>query len=279
MQAFLATLLQCSLSMSLITLAYVAMLPLLAKRYAAKWLYMVWLVIAVSWIFPFRPRIDLPFLPVQLLPFASDTLSSPIIITGDVVNASPTISLWHVLVMIWILGVVSVVLYHALRHGRFMKMVRRWSEPVTDLESLGILDSLKSEMGIKAQVGLNVCQSIASPMLVGFFRPAILLPPIKIEDNELSLILKHELIHFQRHDLWYKAVILVATALHWFNPVVYLMAKATALECEISCDAMVLQGVGFQQRKQYGETIIGIVRNGAKPRTVLSTNFYGGKKA
>lgn len=77
-------------------------------------------------------------------------------------------------------------------------------------------------------------------MLVGFFHPAILLPPVKFAGDELSLILKHELIHFKRHDLWYKALILEATALHWFNPVVYLMAKAAAVQCEISCDALVL---------------------------------------
>ncbi len=279
------TLLQCSVSMSLVTLVYAAILPLLSKRYAARWRYMVWLVIAAGWIFPFRPRIDLSFLPAQVtdmpvtpvqtiinaMPPMADT-------TGGIVNDPATIPLWRVLAAIWILGVVSVVLYHALRHGRFMKMVRRWSEPVTNLDSLGILDSLKSELEIKTQVKLSVCQSITSPMLVGFFHPAILLPPVKITGDELSLILKHELIHFKRHDLWYKALILAATALHWFNPAVYLMAKAAAVQCEISCDVLVLQGADFQQRKQYGETIIGVVRNGAKLRTALSTNFYGGKK-
>ncbi|WP_052292931.1 M56 family metallopeptidase [Desulfofarcimen acetoxidans] len=105
-----------------------------------------------------------------------------------------------------------------------------------------------------------------------------LLPPVKIADDELSLILKHELIHLKRYDLWYKALFLTATVLHWFNQVVYLMAKSAAVQCEISCDALVLQGADFQQRKQYGETIIGVVRNGAKLRTALSTNFYGGKK-
>ena len=284
MQAFLTTMLQCSVSMSLVTLMYAAMLPLLSKRYAAKWRYMVWLMIAAGWMFPFRPRIDLSFLPMQM-PHIPVTPMQPIISAipsmtdaGDVVIAPTTIPLWWVLVAIWLVGVISAVLYHALRHGRFMKMVRRWSEPVTDLKGLGILDSLKSELEIKTQVGLSVCQSSTSPMLVGFFHPAILLPPIKIADDELSLILKHELIHFQRRDLWYKALILAATALHWFNPVVYLMAKAAAVQCEISCDALVLQGADLQQRQQYGETIIGVVRNGAKLQTALSTNYYGGKK-
>ncbi|MHB8061059.1 MAG: M56 family metallopeptidase [Ruminiclostridium sp.] len=270
--------------MSLVTLVYAAILPLLSKRYAAKWRYMVWLVIEAGWIFPFRPRIELSFLPVQM-PDIPVTPVQPIINVissisdaENVVNSSVTIPLWLVLAAIWIIGMVSVVVYHALRHGRFMKMVRRWSEPITDLESLGVLDSLKSELGIKTAVGLSVCQSITSPMLVGFFHPAILLPPVKITDDELSLILKHELIHFKRHDLWYKSLILAATAIHWFNPAVYLMAKAGAVQCEISCDVLVLDGADFEQRKQYGETIIGVARNGAKLRTVLSTDFYGGKR-
>jgi hypothetical protein len=159
-----------------------------------------------------------------------------------------------------------------------MKMVSRWSEPVTDLKGLGILDNLKSELEIKKQIGLSVCQSITSPMLIGSFRPAILLPPFKSADDELYLILKHELIHFKRHDLWYKALILAATILHWFNPVVYLMAKAAAVQCEISCDTLILDGADLQKRKQYGETIIGVVRNGARLQTALSTDFYGGEK-
>ncbi len=82
----------------------------------------------------------------------------------------------------------------------------------------------------------------------------------------------------KRHDLWHKALILAATVLHWFNPAVYLMAKAAAAQCEISCDALVLQGADFQRRKRYGEAVIGIAKSGAKLRTVLSTDFYGGKK-
>jgi bla regulator protein BlaR1 len=283
MQGFFATLLQCSVSMSLVTLVYATLLPLLSKRYAAQWNYMIWLLIAAGWIFPFRPRIDLLFLPVQMPDIPVTIVQSsihaiPFMDVGDIGNSRATIPLWWVLAAIWGLGVVSIVLYHVLRHGRFMKMVRRWSEPVTDLKVLGILDSLSPELGIKKHIGLSVCESVTSPMLVGFFRPVILLPPIKISDDELSLILKHELIHFKRHDLWYKAMILTATAFHWFNPLVYLMAKEAAEQCEISCDALVLQNADIQQRMQYGETIIGVVKNGAKLQTALSTNFYGGKK-
>lgn len=290
MVAFPAALLQCSVSMSLVTLVYAAILPLLSKRYTAKWRYMIWVVIAVGWVFPFRPRIELAFLPeqaadtpllsAQLAPMRAtmgDTAQTATV-AGETAAASTPVSLWMIAIGIWIAGVIFMTAYHALRHKRFIKIVGRWEESVTDLKRLGIFDSLKSEMEIKAHVRLSVCQSITSPMLVGFFRPVILLPPGKIDDDALSFILQHELIHLRRHDLWYKALILAATVLHWFNPVVYLMAKAAAVQCEISCDELVLRDAAFPQRKRYGEIIIGIAGTGTKLRTALSTDFYGGRQ-
>jgi beta-lactamase regulating signal transducer with metallopeptidase domain len=287
MRDFLMVMFQCTVSMSLATLAYAALTPLLSKRYAAKWRYWAWLAIAAGWVFPFRPRIELPFLPPQTAEMQGTPVQTivntiapavgAVADTGDLANAPAAIPVWWVLAAVWILGVVTVTAYHVLRHGRFMKTARRWSESVTDTESLRLLDDLKSELGIKANVELNVCQSVTTPMLVGFFRPVILLPPVKITGDELHFVLKHELVHFQRRDLRGKTLVLAATVLHWFNPAVYLMARAAAAQCELSCDAQVLRDADFHGRKQYGETIIGVVRNGSSLRTALSTNFYGGK--
>lgn len=85
-----------------------------------------------------------------------------------------------------------------------MKTVRRWSDPVTDAKVQGILDSVRSELGIKKHIGLCVCESVTSPMFIGFIQPVILLPRVKLSDDEVYLILKHELIHLKRHDLWCK---------------------------------------------------------------------------
>ena len=282
---FLTALFQCSISMSVITLVYAVILPILSKRYSEKWRYIAWLVITVGWIFPFRPQIELSTLPAKITNIPISPIQSIIDNTmpsmahvGDIVNDPATIHLWWIFALIWVIGVVSVVLYHAFRHGRFMWLVRRWGEPINDLESLEILNNLKLKLEINKPIRLNVCYSITSPMLIGLFQPVILLPPVEVAADELTLILKHELIHFKRHDLWYKALTLIATAIHWFNPIVYFMAKETALQCEISCDALVLQDADFQKRKQYGETIIGVVRNGVKLQTALSTNFYGGER-
>ena len=115
-------------------------------------------------------------------------------------------------------------------------------------------------------------------MMIGFINPRILLPLADFSENDLSFILKHELIHYKRRDLWYKCLILVATTMHWFNPIVYLMAKAVNFQCELSCDAEVIKNTNIDMREKYCEMIIGMVKNQSKLKTALSTNFYGGKK-
>jgi len=105
-----------------------------------------------------------------------------------------------------------------------------------------------------------------------------LLPKTDLAKDELLFILKHELVHYKRKDLWYKCLVLIATTVHWFNPIFYLMAKAIEVLCEISCDAEVVRSTDASTRQHYSETIVGVVKYQSKMKTALSTNFYGGKK-
>jgi beta-lactamase regulating signal transducer with metallopeptidase domain len=97
--------------------------------------------------------------------------------------------------------------------------------------------------------------------------------------DELRFIIKHELVHYKRKDLLYKYLVLAATAIHWFNPVVHLISKAIDVLCEISCDAEVIRNTSADTRKKYSEAIIGVAMYQIKQKTALSTNFNGGKKA
>ena len=128
------------------------------------------------------------------------------------------------------------------------------------------------------RIGFCRCDSIGSPMLVGISRPRIVLPQVAFEGNELYFVLKHELVHYKRKDLCYKLLVLAATAIHWFNPIVYLMAKAIGALCEMSCDDNVIHCASDEIRWHYSETIIGVVKYHSGLNTALSTSFNGGKK-
>lgn len=289
MQSFLIVLIQCSVAMSVLILLFLAVTPLLRKRYTAKWRYYAWLVIVLGLIIPFRPHVDMVFNQINT-PLVStgiqqvisvDTGTDVGVATGSGENRDaelPKIPWYQLAGFLWLAGTATAITYHGLRHRRFLKVVQRWSEEITSQEIDHTLQKLKEDMRINRPVKLKVCSLIPSPMLSGFFRPVILLPSAEIAADDLNFMLKHELVHLKRHDLWYKALVLLASAIHWFNPVVYLMAKVIATECEISCDERILQGASFQERRKYGETILEAMKNGAKMQTVLTTNFYGGKK-
>lgn len=285
MQHALVTLLICSVTMSALALFYMALTPLLAKRYSVTARYYAWLVIVVGLIVPFRPhfgsavvRVDLPAPGpvVRLGGGAPAALPTPA--AQALPSALSQISWWQVAAVVWLVGALLYLACHVLRHVRFLKLTARWSEAVTDGPVLALFRDLRSQMGLSKPIGLRVCHSIGSPMLVGFRNPRILLPSAAFAEDELRFILKHELVHYQQKDLWYKALVLLATAIHWFNPVVYLMAKSIGVQCELSCDEKVVRGTGAGTRQSYSETIIGVVRYQSKLQTAFSTNFYGGKK-
>lgn len=291
MQDFLLTLVMSSFTMSLIALLFIFLTPQLAKKYTAKWLYYTWLLIIIGFIIPYRPQFNTAFIKVTSPPVSSAfTLDAPstsaeIVTTTDTIISTPSqttktsnTNWYQVISYIWLVGFWGTIIYHILRHIHFLKIVKRWSEDVKNPQLVNTLQDLQIAMNISSPLTLKLCPCITSPMLVGFLKPLILLPTIAYEANELSLILKHELIHFKRKDLWYKALVLIATALHWFNPVIYIIAQAVATQCELSCDEEVVFNADIKTRQRYGETILCTVRKQNKFQTTLSTNFYGGKK-
>lgn len=285
---FLTSLAECSAAMSILALFYIAITPLLKKRYTAIIRYYTWLVIVIGFIIPFRPKVNIARVEVNIfsyVPSVQQNISDNAKAIGNIAN-SLTISRqtfteipWYYFVgILWLVGAVSLIVCQGLKHGRFMKMIRHWSEECADQQTLDVLLKLRNSMGIFKQVKILVCPCVSSPMMVGFICPTIILPAADFSENEIFLVLKHELIHFKRKDLWFKVLILTATAIHWFNPVVYIMAKAIATQCEIACDEEVVRDAGLDSRQQYSETIIGIIKNQSRIQTALSTNFYGGKK-
>lgn len=308
MQNFMMILLLCSITMSLIALLYILLTPLLKRRYSEKGRYYVWLVIVIGFVVPFRPQFENAIFnierPLEVQSFAMETdhqgipdLSSendavyypnhqplpdhtvlaPI---GNVINNEVVwgFSLGQVAFSSWLIGVVGVILYHGSKHYKFIKLARRWSENVVDEEVNLLFNRVVTDMNLDKDVALYLCPCIGSPMLVGLFRPRILLPTIEMDADDLYFILKHELIHFRRKDILYKHLVLAATAIHWFNPIIYLMTKSINILGEMSCDTEVVRDMDVDDRQQYSEAIINVIRNQSKLKTALSTNFYGGKR-
>ncbi|SDZ68332.1 Signal transducer regulating beta-lactamase production, contains metallopeptidase domain [Evansella caseinilytica] len=276
MREFIIALLEASIAMSIIALVYMAITPLVSKKFTAKGRYYAWLVIVVGLIIPFRFHPQGSAIDIDTLIAMKTTNSPPTEYFATVVSSNLP---WHVFVGgIWLAGVTLFVTTHIIRHKRFLKMVKRWSTEIVDQQVIQMLHDVQLQLRIKQQPDLRVCPNISSPMLLGFLRPTILLPSENIPPDELPFILKHELVHFKRRDVWYKALVCLASALHWFNPLVYIIAREIAIQCEISCDEEVVKNTDRNSRQKYVEAIIGVIRKHSKVSSKFSTNFYGGKQ-
>jgi murein DD-endopeptidase MepM/ murein hydrolase activator NlpD len=98
-----------------------------------------------------------------------------------------------------------------------------------------------------------------SPMLIGVWRPVLLLPRHLrgFDIVQQQMIVAHELTHLRRNDpMWMAASIAAQTAL-WFNPVMRELAERLTWAQELSCDQQVLAGRPQPQRQAYAAALVG----------------------
>lgn len=104
------------------------------------------------------------------------------------------------------------------------------------------MNALRQRLRIVPEVRLRLVAEATSPVVIGLWRPTILLPEAArgwSADRRLSVLL-HELAHIHRRDLRVLAVARTACALYWFNPLVWFAAAQLRSECERACDDAVL---------------------------------------
>lgn len=180
--------------------------------------------------------------------------------------------------VVWLIGVFVYFILHYGRYVYFRHGLKRLSNIISDDCICGCMNCEREKMKILKPLKIRYSQLIDTPMLVGLIKPEIILPRLDYTDDELQLILRHELFHFKRKDIVYQFIILVFVSFHWFNPIVHLMAKAIEIDGETSCDEKTLEGKSYEERIFYGEMLLKFLRTETQKRSYMTTTFFGGKK-
>ena len=191
-------------------------------------------------------------------------------------EAVPSVSLLFVGELVWILGSALFALDLAMREAFFSRRLRRWAKPVQSEALTALYGYLCADASIGCIPTLLVCPGIGSPMLTGLHRPKLLLPREDYSETDASYILRHELTHGQSRDLCWKALLLAANAVHWFNPAIWLLRREAGREIERACDERVMAAADLAERRAYGEVLLSAAQRGKKP--ALSTHFTSGKR-
>jgi beta-lactamase regulating signal transducer with metallopeptidase domain len=179
---------------------------------------------------------------------------------------------------VWLLGVFAVLLFHVCGYLLFISRLRYANTPAAaeETKTLGmLLDLMKMKhKGIK----LFRNRFSTTPMLIGLFRPSILIPDNSYTPKQLESILRHELTHLRRWDIVIKWFSVIVASLHWFNPLMLLVKRELNRACELSCDERVIMDLNTDDRRAYGETLIAVVAERKYPVGVLSTTMCEEKK-
>lgn len=263
MNNLLYQLLSCTITMSLISGLFLLVRRCLGERYAPRFRYYTWLVILLGFCLPWRPRISPQVLVSAVAPASSYGLSSQ----------AP------LFFYIYAVGVLAFIIMRGFRHSRFRSSVRRLAIPLETGPLYGSLKEVCRDMGLDREFSLSVVPGLSSPMMTGLIRPRILLPTQEFTPEELRLIFRHELVHHQRKDLWYKSLIEVAHVIHWFNPVFLLFKREIEQDLEASCDQRVIFHSTKEEQLLYCHAILQVVRAQGGLHTTFSTSFGNSKEA
>ncbi|MDE5801530.1 MAG: M56 family metallopeptidase [Lachnospiraceae bacterium] len=295
--------LEISIPISLIIVVLLLLTPFLNKRYAAKWKYWIWIVLALRLLIPFGGNVGQSVADLQpqretLTSSESEKtppdaladgtargrviveipaqMTAPIVIQPE--KAGGNISMLNIIVLVWMLGSLLFISVHLVSYFHYKHQILKKGKIVKDNDVLLLLLKLKRELHINCTVSVIEYQEAASPLLIGFFNHILVLPNEQYNSEELFFILKHELVHLKRGDIYLKLLFAVANAVHWFNPLIWIMQKEAAVDMELSCDERVTQGTDYATRKAYTETLLSTLHKQSIKKTVLSTGFYGGKQ-
>ena len=287
MKIFITTLVSCSISMTIIGMIIISITFLIKEKYKSKWFYHIWVFIVLGLAIPFRPYWGKFLIPITN---SNDMLIQ--LVNGDknnlgIVNNTQIVAtkiyqinnhLYLFIFITWLIGAIIIIIYSLLKHMNFLFIIKRWNEPIKDKEKIHIFKNIKKELGILSNIKLYMCPLIKSPMIIGIINSTILLPPIDYTTPEIALILKHELVHFKRKDLWVKILVIIAMAIHWFNPFIYLLPSIVSWNCELSCDEKILHKKDIKVRLTYFDALVKTIKSQSKLKTSLSYNFFERRK-
>ncbi len=281
MSEFIKILLSLSVSGALLLLLILGLKPLYKNKFSKRWQYYIWIVVALRFLLPFTPdttivgslfeKFDTAAITNEIptnpnVPVPADTGNSkaePIQTNREITTAAMREPVDKYVCLFFIWSALALVLFvrKVTVYQGFIQYIKAGNKEVSDIKILNLLSDCEEKLKIKTRVELSCNPLIASPMLIGFFRPRIILPVGEWEDKELSYIFVHELIHYKQRDMFYKWLIQIVVCVHWFNPFVYLLEKEVNKSCELSCDEKVISILNEKAKREYGDTLISFLKS------------------
>lgn len=179
---------------------------------------------------------------------------------------------WEMLRFIWLAGAAVCAFFHLIIYLRSCKQLSE-SLPADRAYIKGWMENHP----LRRPYQIRVYDRITSPVAYGVLHPVILLdkPIAQADEEKLNLILTHEFLHIRRHHILLKWAVFLVCVLHWFNPLVWLMAYFVQRDIESDCDEAVVGTLGEGKRLDYAQMLLEI--QPAKQNRLFFTVHFAGQ--
>ncbi len=256
------------LSMSLSGAALILLIVIIRrtafKRLSKRTLTVLWLIAALKLLVPFNHCTNML---VSACPDGSSDLVSveERAVFSNPINIALESSFLDSALYVWLFGAVFAaslaVFMHIINRRRFACALPCGYDAA----------EIKKAYGIRRRVCLRISDMTDAPFTYGVFTPVVVLPK-NISEAHIKNVLRHELAHIKRCDVLFRTLLTVCAAVHWFNPLVWIMLFLAVRDTELACDETAMQR-GKAVPAEYALTLIGMEeRRGPVP----SLGFAGG---
>jgi bla regulator protein blaR1 len=258
-----------TLEVSLLIGLVLVLRPIVRRTLGARAAYWLWSIPVVRAVLIDRP--ELPRTLVESVGVPGGELSLTIYPSPDVwvlPAGVPWGSLWLGGALLWI----------AIRIAGAIKFRRALAGESSVIDLPSQLAALIPERLLRREPKFLVTDMPGTPFVTGLVRPLVYLPTDffqRFSVEEQRWVVRHELMHAARADLWVQSIWELLRGVFWFNPIVHVAAGAMRDDQELACDQAVLRGSSSHERYSYGRTLL--VGAGAHLFPSL-LNFFGNHK-
>ena len=264
------TVLRLSLLGSGVILVLLCLKPLLTRAVPPRWQTWLWTLALLVLVLPVYQWVPVPQavpeslpLPVQQTQASTEEIQTQAPQDTQPVSPAPQptpppdpqsqgLTRDHI-GYLWLAGTGAFLMFLLGSYGRFRFQLLKNS---INIPEHPLLEEVRQALGIRRTIPLRVVPGLPSPMLVGILSPVVCLPDPSLPQDQLRMVLLHELTHYKRKDLLLKWLALLVNALHWFNPLAWLLTRSLGQACEDACDRDVTRDMTLQERKLYMSTIL-----------------------
>ena len=209
----------------------------------------------------------------QLAQMSGDELEKTV---GAIYDTERTKTLLNLLVFILpSVGFISIINAIVIDNRRFIRKLKKLNRTAEAVDTAMLAELWNGDR--LPQLYRNPLA--ATPLLIGLLRPVIILPDREYTAAQLRDILLHELTHLRRKDILVKYMSVLACAVHWFNPLAWIVRREIDRVCELACDEAVIHDLDIEDKQKYGDTLLYVAADTKMPHAALGTLMCEEKKA